>query len=213
MTRTTTAEPRARRRDAAENHAAILAAARVVLARDPDASLDEVATAAGLSRRSFYGHFASRDALRSEIARAGALRISDAIADIVGSDSRVVIALIAARLWREVGDVLLLTQRTVHGPRLDELAEPLTPVRSLLLRTVERGIGSGDLRQDMPAPTLARLIEASAIAVLDEAATTSLSPNEGRLLVMRSVLATAGLSWRETDDLILATPDLNDGAH
>ena len=58
---------RAPRSDAAKNRTALLDAARVELNRDPDASLDTIAAAARLSRRSVYGHFPSRDALIAEL--------------------------------------------------------------------------------------------------------------------------------------------------
>ena len=60
---------RAPRSDAAKNRAALLDAARSELNRDPDASLDTIAAAAGLSRRAVYGHFPSRDALIAELAQ------------------------------------------------------------------------------------------------------------------------------------------------
>lgn len=54
---TDTTAPRRQRRDAAENRAGILAAASQTLAADPHASVDQIARAAGLSRRALYGHF------------------------------------------------------------------------------------------------------------------------------------------------------------
>ncbi|HEY2556429.1 MAG TPA: hypothetical protein VGI08_04930, partial [Diaminobutyricibacter sp.] len=48
---------------------------------------------------------------------------------------------------------------------------------------------------------LARLIEAAAIAVLDEATRTGMSDDEGRRLVMLNGLGAAGIGWREADEL------------
>jgi AcrR family transcriptional regulator len=45
---------------AAANRRHILAVATRELARDPDASMDDVARAAGVVRRTVYGHFPSR---------------------------------------------------------------------------------------------------------------------------------------------------------
>ena len=59
----TTTAARRPRRDALENRAGIIAAAQSVLATDPNASLDAIAHAAGLSRRALYGHFSDREAL------------------------------------------------------------------------------------------------------------------------------------------------------
>jgi AcrR family transcriptional regulator len=63
---------RRRRRDAEVHRGALLDAGLAALVADPDAGLDAVAAAAGLSRRTVYGHFASRDALVAALAdRAG----------------------------------------------------------------------------------------------------------------------------------------------
>lgn len=59
---------RAPRRDAASNREALLDAARAILNRDPEASLDTIAAAAGLTRRAVYGHFPSRNTLLAELA-------------------------------------------------------------------------------------------------------------------------------------------------
>ncbi|WP_217565409.1 TetR/AcrR family transcriptional regulator, partial [Micrococcus sp. GbtcB5] len=68
--------PRARRRDAATNHEALLRAAQTVLAENPHASLDTIAHAAGLSRRALYGHFADRESLLHEVIAIGAERFN-----------------------------------------------------------------------------------------------------------------------------------------
>src|ERR1044071_1228816 len=61
-----------RRRDAEVNRDSLLEAALRALLDDPDAGLDTVASAAGLSRRTVYSHFASREVLVGALAdRAG----------------------------------------------------------------------------------------------------------------------------------------------
>ena len=96
------------RRDALENRAALLAAARVALNRDPDATLDAIATEAGLSRRSVYGHFATRDELVRELVAAGAARVAGALTGVGHPDPLVRLALVAARMWAEVADIRVM---------------------------------------------------------------------------------------------------------
>lgn len=190
------------RRDALENRAALLAAARVALNRDPDAPLDAIATEAGLSRRAVYGHFATRDALLRELVASGAARVADALAGVGHPDPLMRIARVAARMWAEVADVRVMALFAVRGPYQQLIARELAPVRALLLAAVEEGAASGRVRTDIPAPLLARLIEAAAIAVLDESARGGIDPEGGRRVVMLSVLSTAGLSAADAATLV-----------
>jgi AcrR family transcriptional regulator len=189
--------PRAPRRDAAENREAILSAAAAALNDDIDASLETIAARAGLTRRSIYGHFATRDDLLVETFARGAARIGASLLHISHPDARVEIALYGATLWTEVEHVRVAAQLAVRGPHRARVAEALEPARQKLLATVERGIADGTLRDDIEATTLARLIEAAAVAVLDEAARTGMSDSEGRRLVMLNGLGAAGIGWRE----------------
>ncbi|RFA10613.1 TetR family transcriptional regulator [Subtercola boreus] len=193
---------RAPRRDAATNRAAILDSARLLLNIDPDASLEAIAAGAGLSRRAIYGHFATRDELLAEVQTRGGERVTRALATVDNPDSRVAIALIGARLWSEVEDVRVMAQLAVRGPHRELIASTLGPVRRRLVRIVERGIAAGELRPDVAPATLARLVEAAALAVLDEAIRGNLSNREGHRLVMLSGLGAAGLSWSEATELI-----------
>ncbi|MCS5717250.1 TetR/AcrR family transcriptional regulator [Herbiconiux sp. CPCC 205763] len=200
--------PRAPRRDAAENREAIVAAAAVVFRRDPEASLDAVATEAGLSRRALYGHFGSRDELLAELLTRGGARISAALADVHDPDPRIHLALIGAAMWGEVQQVRVLAQLAVHGPLEKTVADALGPVRASVRRAARDGVGRGWFRDDVPVESLARLIEDAAIAVLDEAVRTDLSEQEGRRLVMAVGLSVAGLSWRDANELIESTAQL-----
>ncbi|MGH2850871.1 MAG: TetR/AcrR family transcriptional regulator [Solirubrobacteraceae bacterium] len=131
---------------------AILDAAAHVLAADGDASMADVASAAGVSRATLYRYFFDRDALVAAVAShaladAGA-RLADAGLDRVPVDEavrRMVRALLA------VGDrygVLIRDQVQ---------AEPLEAHRLIgapMDAVFTRGIDEGVLRQDIPAEVL-----------------------------------------------------------
>jgi AcrR family transcriptional regulator len=208
VTATTTSSTRAPRRDATQNRLALIDAARVVLNRDPDASLESIAAEAGLSRRSVYGHFRTREELVAELNDLGIARVTAALAPIGHSDARIALALVGARLWSEVENVRVTAQLAIRGPRRELVAAGLEPVRRSLLDTVRQGIDARQLRQDIAAVTLARLIEGAALSVLDEAVRADISYEEGHRLVMLVALSTAGLSWREAGELIAASPEL-----
>ncbi len=185
-----------------------MVAAAAVFRRDPEASLDAVASAAGLSRRALYGHFASRDELLAELLTRGGARISAALVGVQDADPRIHLALIGAAMWAEVQQVRVLAQLAVHGPLEQTVADALGPVRASVRQATRGGVEAGWFRGDVPLESLARLIEDAAIAVLDEAVRTDLGEIEGRRLIMTVGLSVAGLSWREATALVDAMPQL-----
>lgn len=191
-----------KRRDATENRESLLAAARIELNVDPNASLETIAASAGLSRRSVYGHFANRDDLLRELLATGAARVSAAVESSRDDDPVTDLALVAATLWREVESIRVMALLAVRGPFKGLTAEALAPLRERVLADVARGQTAGSIRRDIDAPTLARLIEEGALMVLETATTSALTSEQGHTLVMRVVLSLAGLSWRETAELI-----------
>lgn len=204
----TTTAARSPRRDALDNRVALLAAARVVFANDPEASLDAVAAEAGLSRRSVYGHFTSREELQRELVTQGADRVANALATVSHPDPIVRLALIGAGLWGEVANMRLMTLFAVRGPLAQYTAAGLAPLRNRVLESVREAVASGAARLDIPAKRLARLVEAAALAVLEESTRSAVGTADGSRLVMLNVLAALGYGWRESGDLIDRTPEL-----
>jgi TetR/AcrR family transcriptional regulator, mexCD-oprJ operon repressor len=127
-------------------------AARVLAARGEQASMSDVAAAAGVARATVYRYFPNRQALLEELA---AVAVSDA-------DSRLAAARIdevspedgiarAVRALVDVGDsfVLLARERVRSDPARFEhtLAEPLR-------RLFERGQAAGEIRDDIASARL-----------------------------------------------------------
>src|SRR5207247_7402106 len=82
--------PRERRLDARRNLAAIIEAARVVLAADPSASMQEIAERAGLHRATVHRHFSSREDLVLAVAEASYVEAEQRLAeaDLDAGDAR-----------------------------------------------------------------------------------------------------------------------------
>ncbi|WIB60748.1 TetR/AcrR family transcriptional regulator [Curtobacterium sp. MCLR17_007] len=197
----TTSEPstRAPRRDATENRAALIDAAKTVLQRDPDASLETIATAAGLSRRAVYGHFPSRDDLVRAVVTAGAARVASAMptsSDLGDLPPAARIAAIAVTLWSEVSHVRSMARIAVRSPFGESVAEVFAPLRAQVREACALGIADGSMRSDVDAATLGRLVEGACIAVLDEATRSGTSDQDGRRMVVVSALGIAGIDWR-----------------
>ncbi|MBN9239402.1 MAG: hypothetical protein BGO97_06905 [Micrococcales bacterium 70-64] len=197
------------RRDAVENREALLAAARVELNLDADASLEAIAARAGLSRRSVYGHFATRDELLRELITLGAARVAGAVVGVDHADPLARLALIASRLWREVDDIRVMAVFAVRGPLKGHTADALAPLRARVVAAIVEGVAAGSVRSDIPAARLARLVEDAALSALDEASVDGMPAADAHRLVMLLVLSTAGLSAPQAAELIDTHPELD----
>jgi AcrR family transcriptional regulator len=145
--------------------AAILdGAARLFAAEGEQASMNDVAAAAGVARATVYRYFPNRQALLDELAR---VAVSDAEAqltsariDEVSPEEGIVRAV---RALVDLGDsfVLMARERTRSEP--ERFARTVTqPLRELF----ERGQASGDLRGDIASSRLAESLIGSIVGVL-----------------------------------------------
>ena len=204
----TAAPVRRERRDAVANRDALVLAAQRTLTDDPRASIDAIAQAAGLSRRSVYGHFADREALVAAVVERGAQRfnaIAEATAD---ADPVVALATLAARLWREAAAVQATASISLDDAHVDQTAHALSPLRAAVRRIVDDGIIAGTMRQDVDPAVLSRLIEEAARSALRRI-DAERTP-DARALVVKVVLAIAGLSWRESAAVLAKHPELGE---
>ena len=199
---------RAPRRDAAENRESLLAAARVVFNRDPNASLEAVAAQAGLSRRSVYGHFANRDDLLLELVTTGARRVASALESVSHPDPLTRLALISSKLWREVESVRVIAVVAVRGALAHHTADVLGTIRFHLRTAISEGQADGSMRRDVPTERLARLVEEIALVVLEDSIEHPLTARDGDRLVILMTLAIVGLGWHDADVFIDGKPEL-----
>ena len=151
-----------------DNRERILDVALEVLGRNPDAGMGEIASAAGVVRRTVYGHFASRnDLVRTLMQRA--MDEVGAVLTEVDTPSRPADAAwvdFVARLW-PLADryrVLLVLRRGEHS---EEIHAPLGPVEKAVADLVGRGQDSGVFGRHLPANVLGQLAYATVFAIAD----------------------------------------------
>jgi TetR/AcrR family transcriptional repressor of mexCD-oprJ operon len=146
---------RRQRADARRNVASILDAALACLARDPDASVGDIATAAGVGRVTLYGHFPTRADLIDAVFARTVADADEALkaVDLTG-DPRAALARLVASSWQIVNRhraLLRAAQRTVGQDRIRAHHEaPLRRVEAL----IRRGRREGAFRTDQPTSWL-----------------------------------------------------------
>ncbi|MFG2261678.1 TetR/AcrR family transcriptional regulator [Streptomyces sp. NPDC048720] len=158
------------RSDARSYRSRILAVARQKLRDDPDASLDSISEAAGVARRTLYGHFANRQALIAELTQEAAQALQPALAAtrIPSADPLEAMARMALTAWA-VGDhyrMLISFGRRHRGQ--EAIRATLAPAREEAIATIRRGQHAGVFADHVPAPVLAQALEALMLALAEE---------------------------------------------
>ncbi len=192
-TRDTAARPRAKRAkrsDARRNIDSVLNAARVLLGERPDASMEEIATAAGLTRQTVYAHFPSRDALMAALIEAAAAEYV-ALLDAAGLETAPPSDALAGFLdagWRFLRRYpLLLDPAATRGHR-PAGNDPHDVVPPRLERLIRRGQATGDFDRVLPAPWLAAAVIGLQHVAAAEVADGNLTPAQAAALCRESAL-------------------------
>ena len=148
-------EPAGRRRaDAERNIAAILDAAVGLLAERPNASMAEIARAAGVTRQTVYAHFDSREALLAAVAERAVRRVTEAIdaaAPEEGPPGEALARLVTA-WWSEVSaHARVLEALGAAYPSAVAIHELHAPILERVGRLVRRGRRAGAFDRDVDA--------------------------------------------------------------
>jgi AcrR family transcriptional regulator len=173
--------------------AAILAAATRVLGERPQATIEDIAAAAGVSRQTVYAHYSSRDALLKAVINLITEEVVAAMdaADLDNGPAAAAILRLVDLSWRTFERYpLLLTldaptsrqeDRELHGPVLDRLE-----------RLVRRGQDVGEFDRRLPPGWLLAAVLALGHAAGEEVGSGRMSPAQARLAARQSILRVLG---------------------
>ncbi len=142
---------RAERSDAVRNRDAILEAAATCLVANPNASLADIAEAAGIGRVTLYGHFSSRTELLEALLRRSMERVEVELGgvDLSGSTWHAMDTLVRSS-WRLLADLSALRGVVEQGlPEADMHASHGDP-RARVDHLLARGRADGSFRTDQP---------------------------------------------------------------
>jgi TetR/AcrR family transcriptional regulator, mexCD-oprJ operon repressor len=154
--------------------AAILEAAAGVVAAREQASMGDVADAAGVARATLYRYFPTREALLDELSRTAVDAAGEGL-EAAGLD-RVPVPEAFARAVRTlvgVGDYfVVLARERPESEQADFERRVVAPLRTL----IARGQEDGEIRDDVPASWLIESLLALVVSVLPSA--PSLGPED-----------------------------------
>ncbi|MGC4874935.1 TetR/AcrR family transcriptional regulator [Micromonospora sp. DT43] len=148
---------RNRRADARRNSGAILDAALRLLDAQPDASLDAIANAAGVTRQTVYAHFPSREHLLAAVVDRitdEAAAAMDAAEPDTGSAADALLRVLEAGS-RTAARYPVLAQQIASlpvSPHTDQ--ERHAPIADRIGRVIRRGQASGEFDKKVPAEWL-----------------------------------------------------------
>jgi TetR/AcrR family transcriptional regulator, mexCD-oprJ operon repressor len=180
-----------RRADAERNIAAILEAGLACFSRNPDASVAEVAQAAGVGRVTLYGHFPSRQALVDAVL-AHAIRQAHAALDAEAIDhgpASGALSRLIRSSWRVVDHHRSLLAAAQHDLPPARIRRHHDQAMARVERLIARGQDEGDFRTDLPRPWLVATFYSLMHAAAEEVDAGRLDPAQAGGVLATTILA------------------------
>lgn len=184
---------RRRRADAERSIAAILDAATRVLGERPDASIEEIAEAAGVTRQTVYAHYTSRETLCSAVidhVTAEVVAGMDAAELDKGPPAAALIRLIDAN-WQTVERYPVLFHTAPMSP--EESHDRHRPILDRFEKLIRRGQSAGDFDRELSPTWLTTAIIGLAHAAGEEVGAGRMKADDAHRAVRRSVLRILGV--------------------
>lgn len=178
------------RADARRNIEAILDAGERCLARNPDASVGDIAAEAGLGRVTIYGHFKSRPVLIEAVTRRALNAANDAVEDVdLTGDRTAALTRLVEALWHVTlrsSFLVVAAERALPAAVLADAHRG--PLQNRVERFLVDGQASGDFRPDLPVRWLITALHSLLHAAVTETHAGRLNADEGPRLVTAAIL-------------------------
>ncbi|WP_369233177.1 TetR/AcrR family transcriptional regulator [Streptomyces sp. R21] len=191
------------------NRRRILDVALAELLRDPDASMDQIARAAGVVRRTVYGHFQNREALVGALVDEAVETVAAAhaagregVADPAESLARSTLA-----VWEIADRYRLLVALAQRSVTMQGIRDRLTPVREACVETLRRGLDQGVFESPLPPGALAYVHEQSLFALMEAVNDGLLAAEEAGRSAAVTMLTAAGVPASRATELVAKLSD------
>lgn len=185
-------QDRKRRQRSDARQSVVLDAAIRTLAERPDASMDEIARAAGVSRQTVYAHFPSREVLIDTVTEQASAEFSALFDSLVLDQVPPPQAL--TRLlevgWQVAGRYPFLWWQPAVSSDKDE--ERHGPILERMVDIVRRGQASGDFDASVPAQWLMSAILALGRVTEDEVKAGRMTVDQATNAIQQGVLRLLG---------------------
>ncbi|MEV6775106.1 TetR/AcrR family transcriptional regulator [Streptomyces syringium] len=174
------------------------------LLRDADASMDQIARAAGVVRRTVYGHFPSRDAL--------IVALVDDVAETVGAahaaalhkvdDPAEALARSVLAVWEIADGYRLLISLAQRSVTVEGIHRRLEPVRLETATVLQRGLDAGQFTSPLPVTALAYVREQVIFGLMQAVNEGLLAPEDAGRSAAVTALATLGVPVASATELV-----------
>ncbi|MCX3064238.1 TetR/AcrR family transcriptional regulator [Streptomyces beihaiensis] len=185
------------------NRRRILDVAFAELLRDPDASMDQIARAAGVVRRTVYGHFPNREALVGALVDDAAHAVAEAHrAGREGiEDPAEAVASSILAIWPIADRYRLLVHLAQRSVTMGGIRARLAPVREECVHLIQQGMDRGEFVSPLPAEALAYVHEQVLFGLMEAVNDGAISAEAAGRAAVVAVLSSAGYPAKSAERL------------
>jgi AcrR family transcriptional regulator len=178
------------RADARRNAERILDATAELLATDPGASVEQVATHAGVSRATVYHHFTGRDALLDALTERSIAEVTAAVKSARPGEGPATEAMerVLGATWQVIGryrGLVTVNPRRLPRAQLRARLEPaLAPIRAL----IRRGQRTGEFDRQLPPEWMIGVLTDLIHHASGHVSAGAMRPDEAERVLLRTAL-------------------------